>query len=56
MLTKKEMAEFLKVSEVTLNRMLADGMPRLKVRGSVRFIKEDIIEWLRKENGYEDRN
>lgn len=53
MLTKKDLAEKLQVSVVTINRMLAEGMPKIKVRGQVRFIYEDIEKWLKagNENG-----
>lgn len=47
MLTKKNLAEKLQVSEATINRMLVDGMPKIKVRGQVRFIYEDVEKWLK---------
>lgn len=47
MLTKKDLAERLQVSEVTINRMLADGMPKVRVRGQVRFIYDEVETWLK---------
>lgn len=47
MLTKNELAEELKISVVTINRLLAKGLPKVKVGGQVRFIYEDVEKWLK---------
>lgn len=50
MLTKKELAEKLNVSVPTVDRLLKDGIPRIYIRGAVRFDFEEAVAWL-KENG-----
>ena len=50
MLTKKELAEKLNVSIPTVDRLLKDGIPRIYIRGAVRFDFEEVVAWL-KENG-----
>ena len=50
MLTKKELAEKLNVSIPTIDRLLKDGIPRIYIRGAVRFDYEEVICWL-KEKG-----
>lgn len=50
MLTKKELAEKLNVSVPTVDRLLRDGVPRIYIRGSVRFEYEEVVKWL-KEGG-----
>lgn len=47
LLNKKELAEKLKVAEITINRLLAKGMPRIKVGRQVRFNFDDVLEWLK---------
>lgn len=47
MLTKKDLAEKLQVSEVTINRLLSEGLPKIKVRGQIRFVYEDVEAWLK---------
>ena len=47
---KKELAERLDVSQTTINRMLVEGLPNIKVRGQVKFIYQEVIQWL-KERG-----
>ena len=52
MLTKKELAEKLNVRGPTVDRLLKDGIPRIYIRGAVRFDFEDVGAWL-KEKGKE---
>lgn len=48
LLTKKELAEVLKISEVSVNRYLTQGMPHIKVGRNVRFQLEEVLEWFKK--------
>ena len=50
MLTKKELAEKLNVSIPTIDRLLKDGIPRIYIRGAVRFDYDEVVRWL-KERG-----
>jgi len=45
-LTKEELAKFLKVTERTVDRMRDEGMPYFKIGSSVRFRKEKILQWF----------
>ena len=42
----KELCEELAISRPTLERLVAQGMPRLKVGRSVRFSLPRVLEWL----------
>jgi excisionase family DNA binding protein len=47
LLTKREAAEYLRVSERTLDRLRARKLiPSLKVAGAVRFLRQDIEDYL----------
>ena len=49
-LTIKEVAEYLKLSEKTAYRLASDGkLPGFKVGGSWRFKKEDIEAWIKEQ-------
>jgi len=46
-LTIKEVAEYLKLSEKTAYRLAAEGkLPGFKVGGSWRFKTEDVHKWI----------
>jgi excisionase family DNA binding protein len=46
-LTIREVAEFLKVTERTIYRLAADSqIPAFKVGGSWRFRKAELIQWM----------
>ena len=45
-LTRKQLAEFLQVTERTVDRMRKEGMPCFTVASNIRFNKEKVIEWL----------
>jgi predicted DNA-binding transcriptional regulator AlpA len=51
--TKKEIAEFLKCSERTIDRMRKEGLPSYnfsdKRPGKLVFLKSEVIAWI-KEN------
>lgn len=46
-LTLKELAEYLKLTEKTAYRLAAEGkLPGFKVGGSWRFRLEDVDDWI----------
>ncbi len=45
-LTKQEIAQLLKVSEITIDRWRKEGLPAIKVRSKVLFNKKDVLQWL----------
>lgn len=46
-LTVREVAEFLKVTERTIYRLATEGqIPSFKVGGSWRFQRSDLIRWM----------
>jgi len=49
MLSTKELAEYLNVSEKTIYNYRQRGMPYIKVGGVMRHEKEKVMKWL-KEN------
>jgi DNA binding domain, excisionase family len=49
MLTKKQVAEMLQVSERTIDRMREAGLPYIKVCRQVRFNESDVLKFIRKE-------
>jgi excisionase family DNA binding protein len=47
-MTIKEVAAYLKLTEKTAYRLAAEGIiPGFKVGGSWRFRKEEIVQWTR---------
>ena len=51
-LTLKEVAEYLKVTERTIYRLAgAKKIPAFKVGGTWRFSRADIDEWIRRQSG-----
>jgi excisionase family DNA binding protein len=46
MLTKQELCEWLQVSLPTVDRLMKQGMPHLKIGKAVRFEQEDVKKWL----------
>lgn len=54
-LTLKELAEYLKLTEKTANRPAAEGkLPGFKVGGLWRFISRDINTWIEKQKASKD--
>jgi len=48
MITKKELAQQLKISVPTVDRNMAKGMPYIKLpTGAVRFELENVMKWLK---------
>lgn len=51
LLTRKEIATYLKVSLVTLHDWTKKrGLPNHRKRGGVRFLKSEVLEWLKKKD------
>lgn len=47
LLTTKEIADKLKVAEITIHKWRAEnGMPFLRIGRSVRFDEQKVIEWI----------
>jgi excisionase family DNA binding protein len=53
-LTKEELASYLKVTERTIDRLRKKGMPFFKVGDTVRFKKDAVLKWL-EENSQEEQ-
>lgn len=54
-LTLKELAGYLKLTEKTAYRLAAEGkLPGFKVGGSWRFKSEDIDAWIEKQKASKD--
>lgn len=47
LLNKEQLSEKLGVSVTTVNRLMAKGMPKIKVGKSVRFEYNDVVSWLK---------
>ena len=47
LLSKKELADKLGIAEITINRLLTKGLPRIKVGRQVRFDYVEVLEWLK---------
>ena len=56
-LTIKEVAIYLKLTEKTAYRLAAEGkLPGFKVGGSWRFEKSDLKSWIDSQKGKQDGN
>lgn len=50
MLSRKELALFLNVTDRTIDNYRKKGMPFIQLpSGTIRFNKDEVLEWLRKE-------
>jgi excisionase family DNA binding protein len=49
-LTKKQLADYLKVTERTIDRLREEGLPCFNVGKVIRFDRDEVLKWL-KENG-----
>ena len=45
-LTKKDLMAYLKISLPTVNRLMLDGIPYMKLRGKVLFRLDLVDAWL----------
>ena len=50
MITKKELAKLLHLSVATIDRLMTQGMPKMKIGKAVRFDYGEVTEWLRERN------
>ena len=56
-LTLREVADYLKVTERTLYRLVQDGkLPAFKVGNSWRFRREDLERWISEQSRGTDTN
>ncbi len=56
-LTIREVADYLKVTERTLYRLVQDGkLPAFKVGNSWRFRREDLERWISEQSRGADTN
>lgn len=46
LLTKREIAKYLKVSEPTIDRWRKEGLPSIKTNRLVRFDRAEVLRWL----------
>jgi len=46
MLTKKEFAEFMNIHYNTVDNLIKNGMPIMKVKGLIRIDKEKAMKWM----------
>jgi predicted DNA-binding transcriptional regulator AlpA len=47
LLTRKEIAEFLKISLVTLHDWMKKGLPNHKQQGKVYFMRSEVMDYIR---------
>ena len=50
LLDRKEIAQFLRISLVTLTDWMKRGLPSHKQRGRVYFVKSEVLEYIRENN------
>jgi len=56
-LTIKDVAQYLKVNERTIYRLAASGdIPAFKVGNSWRFKREDLENWMERQNNSKDES
>lgn len=48
MLDKKELAQHLGISVSMVNKLIAKGLPHIKVGSAVRFELEEVMKWLKR--------
>jgi len=51
LLTKEELGKILKISRPTIDRWRQEGMPYEKIGRGVRFKKNEVFNWLKKNKG-----
>lgn len=54
MLTKKELAEELRISIPTIDRQLKLGMPHVNIGKAVRFELDEVVKWLKEKSNEEN--
>lgn len=50
MLTRKELAERMRVTTRTVDRQVKNGMPYIKFGGSIRFDLDAVMKWLEEQS------
>jgi excisionase family DNA binding protein len=55
LLTVDELCKWLKITRKTTERWRKEGMPFVKIKGSVRFERKAIEQWI-EENGKGSKN
>ena len=50
MLKKNELAEKLNISVPMVDKLMREGMPRIKIGKSVRFDYDEVVKWLKGRN------
>jgi len=50
MLTRQELADYLKVHVRTIDNKVKDGMPSVKFGKSVRFELDDVLKWIKEQS------
>ena len=53
LLTIKEVARELQVSEKTVSRLVQDGeIPSIRIRKTIRIPRQQLKDWIREQSGY----
>ncbi|MNW45650.1 Helix-turn-helix domain protein [compost metagenome] len=47
-MTLNDVAEFMQVSTQTVKQYMKDGMPHFQNGHVIRFLKSDVVKWIRK--------
>lgn len=50
MLKKQELAEKLNISVPMVDKLMREGMPKIKIGKSVRFDYEEVLMWIKDKN------
>lgn len=51
LVSRAELAQFLGISERTVDRLRKAGMPMIKAAGRIRFDLPDAVQWLKQYGG-----
>ena len=49
MLKKKDLAEKLNISVPMVDKLMREGMPKIKIGKSVRFDYDEVLKWIKNE-------
>ena len=47
MLKKQELADKLNISVAMVDKLMREGMPKIKIGKSVRFDYEQVLKWIK---------
>lgn len=50
MLKKQELAEKLNISVPMVDKLMREGMPKIKIGKSVRFDYDEVLKWIKEKN------